>query len=105
MWTQQSSDPQFDAADTASILGAFTGANIHAINSLNKAFDKTEEEITKLKEDPEHTRKKHEAHVADLMKIYEDKCNELQEMNTSLQDEFLSEKTTNFVFVHRIGLL
>ena len=53
----------------------------------------------------EQTKKEHEAHVADLMKISEDKCNELQEKNTSLQDELLSEKIANVVFVKRISFL
>ena len=47
----------------------------------------------------EQTKKEHEAHVADLMNISEDKCNELQVKNTSLQDELLSEKTANVFFV------
>ena len=105
MWTQQSGDPQVDAANTASVLGAFTGANLHTINSLNRVFDKKKEEITKLKEELEQTKKEHEAHVADLMKIYEDKCNEPKEKNTSLQDELISEKNANYFFVQRIALL
>ena len=40
VWTQQYGDPQVDAVDTASALGAFTGANFHAIDSLNREFDK-----------------------------------------------------------------
>ena len=40
VWTQQSGDPQLDATDTAAALGAFMGANFHAVNTLNKEFDK-----------------------------------------------------------------
>ena len=39
------------------------------------------------------------------MKISEDKCNELQVKNNSLQDELLSENTANAIFVQRIALL
>ena len=39
-WTPQSSDPQAYATDVASILGAFTGANMDDVNSLNRDFDK-----------------------------------------------------------------
>ena len=46
VWNQQSGDPQVDAADTASTLGAFTSAKFHAIDSLNREFDKKKEEIT-----------------------------------------------------------
>ena len=105
VWTQQSGDSQVDAVDTTSILGAFTGENLHAINYLNKAFDKKMEEIIKLNGELEQTRKEHEAHVVDLMKISEDKYNVLREMNTSLQDELLSEMTANAVFVQRIPFL
>ena len=40
VWTQQSGDPQVDATDAASVLGAFTGANFHAVTTLNREFDK-----------------------------------------------------------------
>ena len=40
VWTQQSGDPQLDATDTAAALGAFIGANFHAVNTLNKEFDR-----------------------------------------------------------------
>ena len=66
-----------DAADTASVLGAFTSANLHAINYLNMGFDKQKEEITKLKEELEESIKEHKAHVVDLMKISDDRFNEL----------------------------
>ena len=39
------------------------------------------------------------------MKIFEDKQNELEVKNASLQDEFLGEKTSNAAFVERIALL
>ena len=34
-WTQQSGDPQLDAANTVVALGAFIGANFHVVNTLN----------------------------------------------------------------------
>ena len=40
VWTPQSSDPQAYATDAAYVLGAFTGANLDDVNSLNKEFDK-----------------------------------------------------------------
>ena len=40
VWTQQSSDPQAYAIDAASILGAFIGANLDAVNNLKREFDK-----------------------------------------------------------------
>ena len=51
VWTQKSSDPQVDAMDVAFVLEAFTGANFHAVNTLNKEFDKKKEEIIILKEE------------------------------------------------------
>ena len=40
VWTQRSSDPQEYSTDAASVLGAFTGANCDAVNTLNWEFDK-----------------------------------------------------------------
>ena len=40
VWTQQSSDPQTYATNGSSVLGAFTSANMDAVNSLNRDFDK-----------------------------------------------------------------
>ena len=77
LWTQQSGDPQVDAIDTVAALGAFTGANIHAVSNLNREFDKRKEEITQLKEELEKSKREHEAHVVDLMKTSKDKYNEL----------------------------
>ena len=78
LWIQQSSDPQVDAVDTATALGAFTGANIHVVSNLNREFDRRKEEITQLKEELEKSKKEHESHVDDLMKTSKDKYNELQ---------------------------
>ena len=36
IWTQHFGDPQIDAIHTATALGAFTGANIDAVNTLNR---------------------------------------------------------------------
>ena len=43
VWTQQFGDPQLDATDTAVALGAFIGANFHAVNTLNREFDRIKE--------------------------------------------------------------
>ena len=67
VWTQQYGDPQLDAADTAASLGAFTGANFHAMNTLNREFDRGKEEISKLKEELEQIKTEHEAHIANFM--------------------------------------
>ena len=40
VWTQQSSDPQAYATDATSVLGAFTSANMDAVNILNRELDK-----------------------------------------------------------------
>ena len=103
VWTQQSGDPQVDVADIASALGSFTGAKFHAIHYLNKEFDKKKEQIIKLKEELEQTKKEHEAHIAYLMKISEDKCNELKEKNNSLQNELLLRPRKSQVTI--VGIL
>jgi len=36
-------------------LGAFTSANLHVVNTLNREFDRRKEEIRKLKEYLENT--------------------------------------------------
>ena len=81
-----------DATDTASTLGDFTCANFHAINNLNNEFDKKKKEIARLKEELEQVKKEHEVYVAGLMKISEEKHNELEVKNPSLQDDFLGER-------------
>ena len=53
LWTQLLGDPQVDATDAASILGAFTCANFDAINTMNREFDKKKAEIVRLKEELE----------------------------------------------------
>ena len=50
VWTWPLNDPQAYATDAASILGAFTCANLDAINSLSREFDKQKVEISSLKE-------------------------------------------------------
>ena len=50
LWTWQSSDPQSYATDAPSVLGAFIGANMDAVNYLSKEFDKQKAEIISLKE-------------------------------------------------------
>ena len=87
LWTQQSSDPHVDATDITTALGAFTGANIHVVNNLNREFDRRKHEITQLKEELEKSKREHEAHVVDLMKKSEDNYNELQVKSAFLQVE------------------
>ena len=41
--TQQSSDPQVDDVDATASFGAFTGANFHAMKTLDKEFDRRKE--------------------------------------------------------------
>ena len=98
VWTQQSGDPQVDATDVASVLGAFTGANFHSINTLNMEFDKKKVEIIRLKEELEHVRKQHEDQITNLVKTSDDRYNELQVKNVALEDELQKEKNTNVYF-------
>ena len=105
VWTHQSGDPQADVADIAVALGAFTGANHHVVNTLNRKFDTRKEEISKLKEELENTRREHEAYVANLMKTSEDKYNKLQVKSASLRAELQNEKTANATFIQRIASL
>ena len=76
------------ATDTASILGAFTGANFDVVNTLNREFDKQKAEIVRLKEDMEQVKIQHE-----------DRYDELQVRNVALYDELQREKTTNTTLV------
>ena len=65
-----------DATDIASILGAFTGANLDVLNTLNREFDKQKAEIIILKEELEQVKRQHE-----------DRYDELQVKNVALHDE------------------
>ena len=60
VWMQQSSDTQAYAMDVASVLGAFTGANLDVVNNLNREFGKQKAEIVSLKEALEKLKKQHE---------------------------------------------
>ena len=91
IWTQQSGDPQVDAVDTTKYLGAFTGENLDAINTLNMELDRIKEEISKLKEELDRTKRGHNTYVADLKREYEDMFNELELKNTSLWVELHNE--------------
>ena len=73
-----------DAVDTATTLGAFIGAKLHAINTLNREFDRRKEDISKMKEEIDDVNRQHKTHVANLEKASEDKYNELQVKNISL---------------------
>ena len=61
VWTQQSSDPQAYATNVASVLQMSIGANLDAVNSLNREFDKKKVEIVSLKEALEQLKKQHES--------------------------------------------
>ena len=87
VWTQQSGDPQIDAVDSATTLGAFTGANLDAVLTLNKEFDKRKEEMKRLQEELDEVKRQHKTHMANLEKPCEDKFKELQLKNASLEDE------------------
>ena len=80
-----------DVVDIVAALGAFTGANFHAVNTLNREFDRRKEEMSQLKEEMEKIRRENEAHVANIMKSSEDKYDELQVNNASLQLELEGE--------------
>ena len=105
LWTQQSGEPQVDATDTDVALGAFTGANIHAVCNLNREFDRRKEKVTQLKEELEKSKREHEAHVVDLMKKSKDKYNELEVKSVFLQVELQNEKISNVSFRQRIDSL
>ena len=56
---------------------ALEGANFHAVNSLNRVFDKKKVEIIRLKEELEQVRKQHEDQITNLVKTSDDRYNEL----------------------------
>ena len=64
--TWQSSDPQVDAVYTTTTLGAFIGANLYAVNTLNRELDRRKEEISKLEEELDRTKREHKTYVVDL---------------------------------------
>ena len=105
IWTQQSGDPQIDAVDSSTILGAFTSANLDAVLTLNKEFEKRKEEMKRLEEELDEVKREHKNHVENLEKASEDKFKELYLKNSSLQDELQDEKTTNSTNIQRIALL
>ena len=84
--------------DKIASLGAFTGANLDVVNTLNREFDKRKEEISKLKEELDKAKKEHEAYVSNILRTFEDKYNELHMKNVSLQTEFHNENTANATF-------
>ena len=58
-----------------------------------------------MKEELEENKRENEAHIANLMKISQDKYNEVQVKNVSLQDELQYEKNENATLMQRIALL
>ena len=84
IWTQQSGDPQIDAVDSTTTLGAFAGANLDAILTLNKEFDKRKKEMKRLEEELAEVKREHKTHVENLEKASKDKFKELQLKNASL---------------------
>ena len=105
IWTQQFGDPQVDVVDTTTALGAFTGANLDAVNTLNRELERRKEEIIKLEEELDRTKREHNAYVVDLKRASENRLNELQLKNTSLQAELQNEQTTNTTITQRIAFL
>ena len=98
-------DPQVDAVDTTTTLGAFTGANFDAVNTLSRELDRRKTKISKLEEELDITRREHNAYLADLKRASENRLNELQLKNTSLQTELHNEQATNTTITQRIALL
>ena len=63
--------------DSATVLGSFTGANLSAVLTMNKEFDKRKEEMKRLEEELDEGKREHKTHVANLEKASEDKFKEL----------------------------
>ena len=82
------------AKDAASILGAFTGTNFDAVNTLNQEFDKQKAEIVSLKEELKQLNRKHE-----------NKYDERQEKNVAICEEMQREKIVNATLVRKVALL
>ena len=70
--------------NSATVLGAFTDANLVVVLTLNKEFYKRKEEINRLEEELAEVKREHKTHVANLEKEFEDMFTELQLKNTSL---------------------
>ena len=94
LWTSQSNDPQYYATYVTFVLGTFTGANMDAINSLNREFDKQKAEIISLKVALEKLKKQHE-----------DKQDDLQLKNVALSEELQKEKNDNATLVQKVAVL
>ena len=86
-------------------MGAFTGANLDVVNTLNMKLDRRKEEIRKLEEDLDTTRREHKNYVSDLERESEDRFKELQLKNTSLQAELHNEQAVNATISHMIAFL
>ena len=77
VWTQQFGDSHIDALDSATTFGAFTSANLDAMVTLNKEFDKRKEEMKNLEEELDEVKREHKTHVENMEKAYEDMYKEL----------------------------
>ena len=63
--------------DSSTTLGAFIGANLDVVLTLNKEFDKRKEEMKRLEEELAEVKRDHKNHVENLEKASEDKFKEL----------------------------
>ena len=93
--TQHPGDLQIDAIDTTTTLGAFTCANLDAVNTLSKELDIKMEEINKLEEGMDKSQKEHKAYVSNIEKEFEDRFKKSQLKNTSLQAKLHDEQAIN----------
>ena len=72
---------------------------------MNRELDKRKEEISKLEEELEKTRREHNTYVVDIKRASKDRFNELQPKNNSLQDELHNERAVNATITRRISML
>ena len=68
-------------------------------------LDRIKEEISKLKEELDRTKRGYNTYVADLKREYEDMFNELELKNTSLWVELHNELDVNSTITQRIAMI
>ena len=66
---------------------------------------KKKEEIKKLEEELDRTKKEHKTYVTNLQNSSEDRFKESQLKNTSLRDELHGEQAINATITQRIAML